>query len=344
MVKPIVAIIGRPNVGKSTIFNRIVKKRLAIVDPESGVTRDKKHYDSFWNGRAFTLIDTGGIVPNTSDTMEQAIRIQAEIAMEEADSIIFVVDGKTGITSLDEQITQKLYPVQKKIILAVNKVDNAKGEMNIYEFQNLGISEPIGISGINGRNFGDFLDAIVKKLPETNEHRDAIDEDSISIAVVGKPNVGKSTLVNKIVGENAVIVTEIPGTTRDSIHLNLTYNDQKMTLIDTAGLRKKSKVKYGIEYFCNLRSIRSIESSDIVLFLLDAKENISVQDKRILQHAKSKYKDVIIVINKWDIIKKDNYTTDKFIRYIKEELNFIDYAPIIFISALYGKRVHKLLD
>lgn len=341
---PIVAIIGRPNVGKSTIFNRMVRKRLAIVDPESGVTRDRKYKETDWSGHSFVVVDTGGMVPNTSDIMEKSILFQAEIALEEADVILFVVDCKTGITAIDQHISKKLFNSLDKVVFVVNKVDNQNDELLLHEFLNLGLGEPIGISAIGGRNFGDFLESIVEKFPTIESVEDELDKDSIKIAVIGKQNVGKSSLVNKIIGQNAVIVTDIPGTTRDSVHLNFQYKDKPMTIIDTAGLRKKSKVKYGIEYFSNLRSIRSVNISDIVLMLLDAQDEISVQDKRIIRYAQSQYKDIILVVNKWDLIEKDTSTTKIFSQNIKDETNFINYAPIIFLSALTGKRVNKLLD
>ncbi len=340
---PLVAIVGRPNVGKSTIFNRIVGKKLAIIDPQSGVTRDRKYYHTQWNGSSFIVVDTGGIVPSTKDTMERSITAQAQVAIEEADVILFVADCKTGVTDYDEQIARILLPIQDKIIFTVNKVDSEKDEHEVYEFMNLGLGEPIGIAAINGKNFSLLLDEIVAILPEKDEVIDA-DENIIKIAVVGKPNVGKSSLVNKIIGQEAVIVTDIPGTTRDSVHLNFDFQDQKCTIIDTAGLRKKSKVKFGIEYFSNLRSLRSIEDADIVLVLLDATQEISVQDKRIIEYAQSQYKGIILVVNKWDLIDKDTTTAKKFEDEIYHNLNFANYAPIIFISAQTGKRIEKLLE
>jgi len=340
---PIVAIVGRPNVGKSTIFNRLVGKKLAIVDPQSGVTRDRKYYHTKWNGFPFIVVDTGGIVPSTKDTMERSITAQAQIAIEEADVILFVADSKTGVTDFDEQIARILLPIQKKVIFAVNKVDSEKDELEMYEFLNLGLGNPIGIAAINGKHFSLLLDEIIAVLPE-NDDATELDYDAIKIAVVGKPNVGKSSLVNKIMGQEAVIVTDIPGTTRDSVHLNFDFEDHKFTIIDTAGLRRKSRVKFGIEYFSNVRSLRSIENADIVLVLLDAREEISVQDKRIIEYSQSEYKGIILVVNKWDLIDKETGTSKKFEDEIYYSLNFVNYAPIIFISAKTGKRVDKLLD
>ncbi len=330
--------------GKSTIFNRMVKRRLAIVDKESGVTRDRKYYQTEWNGYPFIVVDTGGIVPSTKDTMTQSIKGQAELAIEEADLIVFVADCKNGITDYDQQIAKMLFPVQDKVILTVNKVDNEKEELEVYEFMNLGFGDPIGISAISGRNFSELRDQIVNKLPSLSEMEEHFKEDTIKLAVVGKPNVGKSSLVNKIIGENAVIVTDIPGTTRDSVHLNFEYNGCDMTIIDTAGLRRKSKVKFGIEYFSNLRSLRSINDADIVLVLLDAQEEISVQDKRIIEYAQSQFKALILVVNKWDVIEKDHKTAKKYEEEIRYSLNYAGYAPLIFISAKSGQRVRKLLD
>ncbi|OPX27520.1 MAG: ribosome biogenesis GTPase Der [Candidatus Cloacimonas sp. 4484_140] len=344
MTIPIVAIVGRPNVGKSTIFNRMVKRKLAIVDKESGVTRDRKYYQTEWNGYPFIVVDTGGIVPSTKDTMKLSIRDQAELAIEEADLIVFVTDCKIGITDYDQQIAKMLFPVQDKVIFTVNKVDNDKEELEVYEFMNLGFGDPIGISAISGRNFSELRDQIVNKLPSISEMEEQFKEDTIKIAVVGKPNVGKSSLVNKIIGQNAVIVNDIPGTTRDSVHLNFEYNGCNMTIIDTAGLRRKSRVKFGIEYFSNLRSLRSINDADIVLVLLDAQEEISVQDKRIIEYAQSQYKALILIVNKWDVIEKDHKTAKKYEEEIRYSLNYASYAPLIFISAKSGQRVRKLLD
>lgn len=330
--------------GKSTIFNRMVKRKLAIVDKESGVTRDRKYYQTEWNGYPFIVVDTGGIVPSTKDTITLSIRDQAELAIEEADLIVFVTDCKIGITDYDQQIAKMLFPVQDKVIFTVNKVDNEKEELEVYEFMNLGFGDPVGISAISGRNFSELRDQIVNKLPSLSEMEEQFKEDTIKIAVVGKPNVGKSSLVNKIIGQNAVIVNDIPGTTRDSVHLNFEYNGCNMTIIDTAGLRRKSRVKFGIEYFSNLRSLRSINDADIVLVLLDAQEEISVQDKRIIEYAQSQFKALILVVNKWDVIEKDHKTAKKYEDEIRYSLNYASYAPLIFISAKSGQRVRKLLD
>ncbi len=343
MNNPIVAIIGRTNVGKSTIFNRILGRKLAIVDEESGVTRDIKFHEAEWNGKHFTVVDTGGLVPNSDDKMEQSILSQAAIAIEKADLIVFAVDSKIGVSPLDKHITELLRPVSDRIITVANKVDNEKAEMDVYEFMELGLGEVMGISALNGHNFADFLDELTENLPEI----EAVDEeetDYTSIAIVGKPNVGKSSLVNQITGQQAVIVREEPGTTRDSIHLNFYYEEEKLRLIDTAGLRRKSNVDFGIEYFSNLRSIRSIDNSDIVVVMIDAPQKVSAQDKRIIRYARSRYKNIILAINKWDLIEKDGKTFNKFIDYYDYVLDFVSYAPYVFISAKFGTKIAKLLD
>jgi len=343
MNNPIVAIIGRPNVGKSTIFNRMIRRKLAIVDEESGVTRDIKFHDTEWNGKYFTVVDTGGLVPHSEDKMEQCILSQAAIAIEKADLIIFAVDNKVGVTPLDKHITELLRPVADRIITVANKVDNEKSELGVYEFQELGLGKVIGISALNGHNFAEFLDELTDHLPEL-EVEEEEEADYTAVAIVGKPNVGKSSLVNQITGQQAVIVTEEPGTTRDSIHLNFFYKEQQWRLIDTAGLRKKSKVDFGVEYFSNLRSIRSIDNSDIVVIMIDATQRISAQDKRIIRYARKKYKNIILVINKWDLIEKDGKTIYKFIDYYEYTLDFASYAPLVFVSAKFGTKVAKLLD
>ncbi len=342
MKKNIVAIVGRPNVGKSTLFNRICGKRSAIVDFEEGVTRDRKYETTQWNGKEFTLVDTGGITFENKDKISTAIRKQAEIAIEEADIILFLVDAKVVPTDTDEEIARILRRHSEKVILVANKVDSDKDFPNIFEYMKLGFGEPIPIAAANGRNTGNMLDMLTDKIPEYKKQ--VPDENIINIAIVGKPNVGKSSIINKLMGQNATIVSDIPGTTRDSIDMQMKYFGKTLNFIDTAGLRKKSKIKYGVEYFSIMRTIDSINRADIVLLILDATQNISVQDQRIASYIKRNYKDLIIIFNKWDLIEKDTYTVGEYIKKIKDKLGFVDYAPVIFTSALTGQRVRKILD
>jgi len=341
MGKSIVAIVGRPNVGKSTLFNRICRKRSAIVDFEEGVTRDRKYEDAEWNGYVFTVVDTGGIIPYSENDLDRAVKLQAEIAIEQSDLVIFLVDAKVGTTDIDIEIAKTLYSKKEKVLLTANKVDNEKDELEIYDFLQLGFGEAFPISANQGRNTGNFLDEVVKYI---EKNTDEFIDDSIKIAVIGKPNVGKSLLTNKLTGVSDNIVTNIPGTTRDSIDTVIKYKEKKFTFIDTAGLRRKQRIKYGVEYFSNMRTISSIERSDLVLLMLDAASEISNQDKKIASHAVRRYKDIIIVFNKWDLIEKDNHTIGRYIDRIKEEFPFLQYSPVMFVSALTGQRVNLILD
>jgi GTP-binding protein len=340
----IVAIIGRPNVGKSTIFNRIIGKRVAIVNKMPGVTRDTNYHEAEWSGKDFLVVDTGGLVPLSPDKIEKSIIAQTDAAIKEADLIVFAVDCKTGITDIDKHIARRLYDVAEKVIVVVNKVDNERDELSIYEAMQLGLGTPIGISALNGRNFGDFLSTITDCLPATYPSELPEWKNSIKVAIVGMPNVGKSSLVNTILGQPALIVTEEPGTTRDSINLNFTYKDQPLIIIDTAGLRKKSKVEYGVEYFSILQSLRAIEESDIVVLLLDVNQPTVEQNKKIAEFAKNRVRDIILAVNKWDLITKNSSTVRQYIEEIHEQFQFVNYAPIVFISAKTGQRVQKLLD
>jgi GTPase len=342
-MKNIVAIVGRPNVGKSTLFNRICRKRTAIVDSEEGITRDRKYEEAEWSGYKFNLVDTGGIIPKSDDRIDKAVKFQAEIAIEEADLILFTVDAKVGTTDVDLEISRILSSKRDKVMLIANKVDNEADELEIYDFLKLGFGEPFPVAAVQGRNVGNLLDEILDKL-EKIPVEDKEDDDSVKIAIVGKPNVGKSSLVNKIMGEDITIVTEIPGTTRDSIDLQLKHFQRNLILIDTAGLRKKKRIKYGVEYFSSMRTIESINRSDVVLLVLDATQEISTQDQKIASYAVRNYKDIILLINKWDLIDKDNSTIGDFINKINRELPFVQFAPKIFVSALTGQRVRKILD
>ncbi|HHX60725.1 MAG TPA: ribosome biogenesis GTPase Der [Epulopiscium sp.] len=343
MSKPIVAIIGRPNVGKSSLFNRLAGDKISIVDDRPGVTRDRIYADVEWLNYNFTLIDTGGIEPKTDDFILQQMRRQAEIAIDTAHVIIFLVDSKTGITDADEQVADMLRKSQKPIILVVNKIDDMRSQMGgIYEFYNLGLGDPIPISAGQSLNLGDMLDEVVKFFPKPKEEEE--DNSVIKVALIGKPNVGKSSLINKILGEDRVIVSDIAGTTRDAIDTDVTIEGQKYVLIDTAGLRKKSKVKESIEKYSIIRTISAVERADIVLIMVDANEGITEQDTKVAGIAHEAGKGAIIVVNKWDLVEKDNKTMNRHLKQIASDLAYMAYAPRIFISAETGQRVNNLFD
>ncbi len=343
MKKPILAIIGRPNVGKSTLFNRIIRKREAIVDDQPGVTRDRKYSDGEWSGIEFTLIDTGGYLPDSEDLIHQSVLNQAHVAIAEADVIVLIADVTAGITALDDEIARILKRVQKPIVLGVNKVDNEARELDLGEFYKLGLGDPIPISALSGRNIGDFLDHIVSFFPQ-RKAADELPEDEIKIAVVGKPNVGKSSFVNGILGQEKLIVTNIPGTTRDSIDSEFIYHGRKFLLIDTAGLRKRSKVKEAVEYFSTVRSISTIQRCDVAVVIIDAQEGVTDQDKKVIEEAVRFKKAIILAVNKWDLIEKDTGTAIEYEREIKHEMPYITYLPIIFISALTRQRIFKVIE
>ena len=343
MGKNIVAIVGRPNVGKSTLFNRIIGERDAIVDPKSGVTRDRHYGQAEWNGKKFTVIDTGGYVPDSDDVFESAIREQVQIAIDEADVIVFVVDAITGVTPIDIEIAKILRQTKKKVILAVNKIDNDKLELYSSQFYELGLGEPFSISALHGRKVGDFLDEVVKDLPEKVEETEE-GKNQIKVAVVGQPNVGKSSFVNAILGENRIIVTDIPGTTRNSIDTTFRYNDTEFVLIDTAGLRRRSKIKESIEFYSAIRALKSVERCDVAVVMLDATCGLERQDLRIIGEAADLKKGIIIAVNKWDLIEKDSNTALEYEHALKERLKVFDYVPILFISAKTKQRIFKVLD
>ncbi|MBR4153035.1 MAG: ribosome biogenesis GTPase Der [Selenomonadaceae bacterium] len=343
MSKPIVAVVGRPNVGKSTLFNQIGKKKLSIVDDMAGVTRDRIYMDATWLDKEFTLIDTGGIEIKSSDKMLTEIKAQAKIAMEEADTIIFVVDGRAGLTSADEDIAKMLRGTDKPVIVAVNKIDSLQLENETYEFYKLGLGEPIGISASNALNLGDLLDAVIKTFPDAKE--EIRDEDEIRIAVIGRPNVGKSSLVNALLGEERVIVSDIPGTTRDAIDTHFFLDGTKFTLIDTAGMRKKSKIEEPVERYSVIRSLRAIDRADVVLMLIEAPVGVTEQDKKIAGYAHDSGKGCVIVVNKWDIFpNKHDRSTNRFTDNLRERLGFLQYAPVVYASALTGQRVERVTE
>ena len=344
MAKPLVAVVGRPNVGKSTLFNAIVNKRISIVEDIPGVTRDRIYFDAQWLNKEFTMIDTGGIefVNADSHVIPKMMRLQAQLAIEEADVILFVVDGKQGVVPADEEVAGILRASGKPVVLAVNKIDSINQEPNIYEFYNLGIGDPIGISAKNLMNLGDLLDDVVKNFPDAGST--AEDEDTIHVALIGRPNVGKSSLTNALLGQERVIVSDVAGTTRDSIDTHWKHDGQKFVLIDTAGMRRKAKIDAPVERYSIVRSLRSVDRADVVILVLDAVDGVTEQDKKIAGYAHEAGKGVIIVVNKWDLIEKDDKTTNKFTEDIYDELGFLQYAPILFASALTKQRIHRLAD
>ncbi|MGN7357387.1 ribosome biogenesis GTPase Der [Paenibacillus sp. SAF-054] len=341
MARPVVAIVGRPNVGKSTIFNRLIGDRLAIVEDKPGITRDRIYGVSEWNGKPFSVIDTGGIEIDGDDVILKSIRMQAELAIEEADVIVFMCDAKSGLTQSDEEVAQILFRSGKPIVLAVNKVDNLSRHDEIYEFYSLGFGDPIPISGSHGTGIGDLLDAIVEILPELND--DEYDEDVIRVALIGRPNVGKSSLVNAILGEERVIVSDIAGTTRDAIDTPFEKDGQRYVLIDTAGMRKRGKVYETTEKYSVMRAMRAIERADVVLIVINGEEGIIDQDKHIAGYAYEAGKASIFVVNKWDVVDKDDKTMQQFDQKIRDHFLFMTYAPIVFLSAKTKSRLHKLL-
>lgn len=344
MAKPLVAVVGRPNVGKSTLFNAIVNKRISIVEDIPGVTRDRIYFDAQWLNKEFTMIDTGGIefVNADSHVIPKMMRLQAQLAIEEADVILFVVDGKAGVVPADEEVAGILRASGKPVVLAVNKIDSINQEPNIYEFYNLGIGDPIGISAKNLMNLGDLLDDVVKNFPDAGSSED--EEDTIHVALIGRPNVGKSSLTNALLGQERVIVSDVAGTTRDSIDTHWKHDGQKFVLIDTAGMRRKAKIDAPVERYSIVRSLRSVDRADVVILVLDAVDGVTEQDKKIAGYAHEAGKGVIIVVNKWDLIEKDDKTTNKFTEDIYDELGFLQYAPILFASALTKQRIHRLAD
>ena len=341
-MKPLVAIVGRPNVGKSTLFNKIVGKRIAIVEDTPGVTRDRIYAEAEWLNYRFTLIDTGGIEPESEDIIAKQMRRQAELAIETANVIIFIVDGRAGITAADEEVADMLRRCKKPIVLVVNKVDHPKFEESIYDFYSLGIGTPISISAEQGLGIGDMLDEVVAGFSTMGDDEE---EHSIGIAVVGRPNVGKSSLVNALLGEERTIVSNVPGTTRDAIDSPFTYGGKDYTLIDTAGIRRKRSIEdETVERYSVIRSLAAIRRCDIALIVVDAERGLSEQDVRIAGYVHEEGKASVLVVNKWDTIEKDTYTVEKFKKEMLADLAFMSYVPMLFISAKTGQRVQKVME
>ena len=343
MAKPMVAIVGRPNVGKSMLFNKIIGRRLSIVEDTPGVTRDRIYGESEWVGRRFRLVDTGGIEPNTDSQILSFMREQAQIAIDNADVIIFVTDIKTGLTASDQEVASMLQRSRKPIVLAVNKMDSVGAvDPDFYEFYNLGLGDPVAVSAVHGHGTGDLLDECIKYFPPETDEED--DSDVVQVAIIGKPNVGKSSLTNRILGEERVIVSNVAGTTRDAIDSYFENQYGKYNFIDTAGMRRKSKVDDAIEKYSNMRSISAIDRADVCLIMIDATEGVTEQDTKVAGMAHEAGKASIIVVNKWDLVEKDDKTMARMTEEIRRDLAYMTYAPILFISAKTGQRVDKLFD
>jgi GTP-binding protein len=359
MAKPVIALVGRPNVGKSTLFNRLTGERLAIVDDVPGTTRDRLLSEADWSGHYFYVMDTGGIDPTknrnqaplsigSKDFINQ-IKDQAQLAIEESELILFLVDGQAGVTPADHEIADILRRKQRKIdgrltppiLLVVNKAESAKIRQVVAEFYELGMGDPYAVSALHGTGTGDLLDAVIDNLPNLDGDED--EDDSVKIAIVGKPNAGKSSLLNKIVGTERAIVSDIPGTTRDAVDTKLDFEGLPITLIDTAGIRRRGKVTPGVEKYSVVRSMKAIERADVAILVIDASTSITAQDTHIAGYIKEAWKSAIVVVNKWDLIEKDTFTFNSYTEHIREELNFMDYVPLVFISALTGQRVQQVL-
>jgi GTP-binding protein len=365
MTKPIVAFVGRPNVGKSTLFNRILGKRMAIVEDLPGTTRDRIYASSEWNGRDFTIIDTGGLevkersrepqpgdlghlVGTESRLFLSEIKAQAEIGIAEADVIVFVLDGKSGLTVDDELVAKVLQRTEKPVLLAVNKVDNIHDKITALDFYAIGLGDPYPVSALHGYGVADLLDEIVEALPSRDDLPEEEDDDRFKVAILGRPNAGKSSLLNKLLGYERVIVSSVPGTTRDAIDTTIVYKhhdntEEEVVLIDTAGIRRRGKIEPGVEKHSFLRAIKAIRRADVCLLLIDATEMVTAQDAHIAGYILEEFKSVIVVVNKWDLIEKDTHTIDEYTKQIRRDLRFLDYVPVVFISALNGQRVKNLI-
>ncbi len=344
MAHPIVAIIGRPNVGKSTLFNRIIRKPLAITDDRPGVTRDRNAHEFEWNSRTFMLVDTGGYVLSTSDFMEQAVSEQSRLAIDEADVVLFIADVRNGITDMDNDIARLLRKSGKPVVLGIAKVDTTRYENEIYEFYNLGLGEPLPISGKTGFGSGDLLDRIVELLPSEEEMEEGENDEAVRIALIGRPNVGKSSIVNSISGANTVLVTDVPGTTRDAIDTRLVIDDQEVVLIDTAGLKRATKLKESLDYYSSLRTIRTLERCDVAIAVIDIDEGLTSYEKRLISDVEDAGKGLVLAANKWDLIEKDTMTMKRFETEIFDDIPDKAVYPVVFTSALTGQRVRKLLE
>lgn len=343
MAKPLVAIVGRPNVGKSTFFNKMAGRRISIVEDTPGVTRDRVYADCEWQNHAFTLIDTGGIDPQSDDPLLKQMRAQAEIAIDTCDMILFFVDGRQGLTDDDKDVATMLRKSSKPILLVVNKIDSMDAYDSVYEFYELGLGDPIAISSVNLMNFGDLLEEVVKQLPHADA--EAEEDDTVKIAVVGRPNVGKSSIVNRILGQERVMVSDIAGTTRDAIDTGFEQDGRRFVIIDTAGIRKKKVIEDAtVERYSVIRSFAAIDRCDVALIVIDAQDGVTEQDTKIAGLIREEGKAVVIVVNKWDAVEKETGTLEAYKKKVLDDLKFMDYAPVLFISAATGQRSHTVLD
>jgi len=359
MSRPVVALVGRPNVGKSTLFNRLAGERLAVVDDRPGTTRDRLVAEAHWGGRTFDIVDTGGIDPSSLQSQEPLsldsadyipqIRAQAELAATEADAVVFLVDAEAGITPADHEVADILRRAQRTrgaggpaLLLAVNKADNAERRARLPEFYELGMGDPLPVSALHGSGTGDLLDRLLELLPPPGEEQEP-EQPSLHLAIVGRPNVGKSSLLNRLLGEERVLVSPIPGTTRDAVDTQLTYHGLPVTLIDTAGIRRRGHIEVGVEKYSVLRALRAVERSDVALLVIDGTEGVRAQDTHIAGIALEKRKSIIVLINKWDIVPKDAYTQPAYAEHVRQQLNFLDYVPALFVSAKTGQRVDQIL-
>jgi GTP-binding protein len=344
MTKPVVAIVGRPNVGKSTLFNRIIRRREAIVDDTPGITRDRKSADAEWEGVSFTLMDTGGYFSKSRDVIESGVTRQVRFAMEEADLIVFLVDCRTGITDVDGEVAELLRKNEKSCVLAVNKVDGENWEPDAAGFIRLGLGDPVNVSALTGRSVGDLLSLVVKKLDRTGREEPSTDENVVKLAVVGKPNVGKSTFVNVILGEERLLVTEIPGTTRDAVDVRIRFNEHELVLIDTAGIRRRSRVKENVEYYSTLRAHRVVERCDVATVFIDSDEGITQQDLRVLREVVDAKKGVLLVVNKWDLLEDDRERIRQLEESLDRRMQGMAFVPVLFASCVTRLRVKKILE
>ena len=343
-MKPIVAVVGRPNVGKSTLFNRLVQKRLAITEDTPGITRDRLYADTAWNGVTFTLVDTGGITTSSGTALEHEVVHQAELAIREADVIVFLVDGRDGVTPLDLDVADRLRRTGKPVLLTVNKVEHLRHEERRFDFYTLGLGDPITVSALHGMGTGDLLDAIVERIPQAPPAEDEIAAaDLFRVAVIGRPNVGKSSLINALLGAERVVVADMPGTTRDAIDVLVESEGRRYLLIDTAGMRKRGRIDAGVEKYSVMRALRAVERADVVLVLIDAQEGVTEQDQRIAGYTEEQGKAAVIVVNKWDLIERDEKAQQEYTLKVRERLAFMSYAAVAFTSAKTHLRLHKLL-